>query len=64
MRKEKKWTKFFKVRGEDREFLFFHMGREQDELEKCKESIKLQGDMYRVTRDKKTQIWTIWDARI
>ena len=58
-----KYTRWFKVNGENREFLHFYGSTEKQEIEECKQRIKAQGDIYRTTKLKSGFI-EIWDARI
>jgi len=57
-----KFTKWFKVNGEDREFMLYWQSKEPIEVLQCIEQIKSQDDLYRTTRNKNGTIH-LWDAR-
>jgi len=53
--------KFFKVKGENRKFMYLFGSQNRKELEPFIDIVKGQGDLYRITHDRFGYI--IWDAR-
>ena len=54
--------KWFKVNGEDREFMYYFGSKDLSEIHECKEQIKNQNDLYRITQTVNGYLH-IWDAR-
>ena len=64
MKKKKgdsEYFRFFKVGGEDREFMYRITEKHKRDLEPHKKAVKKQGDIYRTTKTKRG--YTLWDAR-
>ena len=57
-----KFTRWFKVNGSNREFMYLDEARTKQELQSAIKFVKEQGDLYRITRNKAGR-YTIWDAR-
>lgn len=56
------WTRWFKVKGEDREFMYLFEGDTKKELQPFIQAVKGQGDLYRITKEKGR--YFIYDARV
>ena len=56
-----KLTKWFKINGEDYEFMYLCSAKTKAALKPLVEFVKAQGDMYRITRH--FGKYVIWDAR-
>ena len=61
MVKKPRWTRWFKVNGSNREFMFYASARTKVGLQPHIRRIKGQGDLYRVTKYKGG--YEVWDAR-
>ena len=56
-----KFFRWFKINGENREFMYLFSSERKEKIEPFKKLVKEQNDFYRITHSKKG--WTIWDAR-
>ena len=56
-----KWTRWFKINSESREFMYYTSTSSKKALAPFIKHIKKQGDLYRVTKWKHG--YELWDAR-
>jgi len=57
-----KLTKWFKINGEEREFMYLYGSLNRCELQPFINLVKSQGDLYRVVKSQ--AYYELWDARI
>ena len=61
MKTQNRYFRYFKVNGEDREFMYLFGSIDRTQLQPFIDLVKKQGDFYRITQYRNHFI--IWDAR-
>ena len=60
--KATRWTRYFTVNGETREFMYTYGSKDKTVLQPFIRMIKGQGDIYRITKTA-SGYYKLWDAR-